>query len=265
MFYEHERFGAPVMRPMLSEFPLDKKTFKLDDQYMLSDRLLVRPIMERGQTEVLVYFPSTSLDGKEGVRWYKTWDHEEVKDFLGRNPIGIQRFEMDFWNIPVFQRGGTIIPKKENAQKASVYMQDDPITLIIALDESMKAKGTLYIDDEKSYGYKQGEYLYLEFEYDNDKLTCKFIDKNATFATKSNLHKVIVSGLNFVPNKANLEGSSSPFEIIVDSRFNHFVIQNIDVSVFEEWTLIISAAHAKHLAYTALIAMLTVHVSRFLL
>ena len=38
--------------------------------------------------------------------------------------------------IPVYQRGGTIIPKKERIRRSSALMANDPITLIIALDKN---------------------------------------------------------------------------------------------------------------------------------
>jgi len=36
--------------------------------------------------------------------------------------------------IPVFQRGGSIIPSKERVRRCSSLMTDDPYTLTIALD-----------------------------------------------------------------------------------------------------------------------------------
>ena len=47
----------------------------------------------------------------------------------------------------VYQRGGTIIPKKERVRRSSALMRHDPYTLVVALDRAGRATGTLYIDD----------------------------------------------------------------------------------------------------------------------
>ena len=57
--------------------------------------------------------------------------------------------------IPVYQRGGTIIPRKERGRRASSLMRDDPYTLVVALNTEGKAQGTLYIDDEHTFEYRQ--------------------------------------------------------------------------------------------------------------
>lgn len=52
MFYEHERSGLPIMRPLLSQYPLDKDAYAIDYEYLLSDKLLVRPVMQKGVHKV---------------------------------------------------------------------------------------------------------------------------------------------------------------------------------------------------------------------
>jgi alpha-glucosidase (family GH31 glycosyl hydrolase) len=47
---------------MLSEYPLDKAAYELDDQFLLGDVLLVRPVMEAGVKKVNIYLPSTAGD-----------------------------------------------------------------------------------------------------------------------------------------------------------------------------------------------------------
>jgi alpha 1,3-glucosidase len=43
----------------------------------------------------------------------------------------------------------------------------------VALDANKQAKGTLYIDDEKSFAYRQGKYLYIEFEFKDGVLSSR--------------------------------------------------------------------------------------------
>ena len=158
MFYEHERSGLPIMRPLLSQYPLDKNAFALDNEYMLSDKLLVRPVMQKGVNKVDVYFPSKNGD-KQADIWYDVDDHRKIER------VGVESVSVNQHKIPVYQRGGTIIPKKERIRRSAVLMHDDPYTLVVAVDAAKQAKGTLYIDDELSFEYRQGKYLYLEFEF----------------------------------------------------------------------------------------------------
>ncbi|KAI3523968.1 hypothetical protein L1887_02522 [Cichorium endivia] len=58
--------------------------------------------------------------------------------------------------IPLFQRSGTIIPRKDRFRRSTVQMENDPYTLVISLDNSGEAEGELYIDDGKSYEFKNG-------------------------------------------------------------------------------------------------------------
>lgn len=257
MFYEHERFGAPVMRPMLSGYPLDKNVFRLDDQYMLSDKLLVRPVLNEGVTKVNVHFPSIDGD-KKGERWYDTDDYKLFES------VGVQVIDVDAKKTPVYQRGGTIIPKKEIIRKSSVWMRDDPVALIIAVDSDEKADGTLYVDDELSYNYQTGKYLYLKFELNKKILTSKFVDKNANFTTKSLFDKVLIAGFKDLPPFANLKtsnGESKQLEITKSSDL-FFTIENLKISLMDEWTLDISGAKQNILCMGLILIVSLVHAFR---
>lgn len=250
MFYEHERFGTPVMRPMLMDYPLDKSVYALDDQYMLSDKLLVRPVMEKDVKDVNVSFPSTN-GAREGDLWYDTDNYHKI-DFVGSTTI-----DVDINKTPVFQRGGTIISKKEVIRKSSVRMTDDPISLYVAVDKELRAHGTLFIDDEKSYDYRDSsKYLYLQFDFVEDRLTNRKVDRDADFETMSKLGKVVIAGVAEIPSYATLTipgGQSKRLEITEFTQ-NYFVIDNPDVSFRDEWSIILNGAKQKAFCATLLIA-----------
>lgn len=166
LFYEYERSGLPIMRPLLSHYPKDKNSFAIDNEFMWSDKLLIRPVMQKGASKVDVYFPSTNGDKHADIYY-------DVDDYRRIEKVGVETIPVDLYKVPVFQRGGTIIPKKERIRRSAVLMQDDPFTLIVAVDKNKHAKGTLYIDDEKSYDYRQGKYLYLEFEFKDNVLSSR--------------------------------------------------------------------------------------------
>ncbi len=57
LYEEAHQTGAPLIRTMFFEFPLDKKCWDLKDQYMFGSRYLVAPVLELHQTERDVYLP----------------------------------------------------------------------------------------------------------------------------------------------------------------------------------------------------------------
>ena len=58
--------------------------------------------------------------------------------------------------VPVYQRGGTIVPKRERVRRSAALMHQDPVSLVVAPDRDGKAKGRLYLDDGESFKYREG-------------------------------------------------------------------------------------------------------------
>jgi myogenesis-regulating glycosidase len=68
--------GSPIVRPLFFEFPDDEKSFAVKDEFMLGERFLVAPVLQKGAVSRDVYLPRG------------TWT--------------------DFWSGKVF-RGGSVI------------------------------------------------------------------------------------------------------------------------------------------------------------
>jgi len=258
MFYEHERFETPIMRPMLMDYPLDRNVYTLDDQYMLSDKLLVRPVMEKGAKNVTVRFPST--DGAQaGHFWYDTDDYHKI------TAVGVQTIDVNINKTPVYQRGGTIITKKEIVRKSTVTMTNDPVSLYVAVDKDNRAKGTLFIDDETSYDYRESKYLYLAFDFNSDTLTSSHIDQGADFETECKLDKVVFAGVEKLPSYVTVRTSDGESRLeIVEFTQNYFVIDNPNVSLRREFTIILNGAKQNVSCTSLLIATFLVLVKNLL-
>lgn len=73
-FYLCSLSGVPVARPLWVEFPRDKNTYNMDDQYMVGSSLLVHPITEQYATTVHLYLPGSTavsfqkMGREEGAR-----------------------------------------------------------------------------------------------------------------------------------------------------------------------------------------------------
>lgn len=93
LFYEHELEGQPIMRPMLAQYPQDERTFDMDHQYMLADKLLVRPVTEENAKFAVVYFPF--VNGSEEI-WY------DIDRYKRYNETGFVQFEVDRYSVCIY-------------------------------------------------------------------------------------------------------------------------------------------------------------------
>nr|CAD7194435.1 unnamed protein product [Timema douglasi] len=227
LFYEHEKTGAPVMRPLWAEFPSELATFTIDDEHLIGNALLVHPVTDSGASSVNVYFPGPH------TWWYSV---DTYQKYVGGTNIQIP---VNIRSIPVYQRGGTIIPKKERIRRSSVLSFDDPYTLIVALDKNNSAAGTLYIDDGESFEYRSGKYLYLSLQFDGKTLSSSFID-HTQYPTKSWLERVIIVGWQTPISQAQVTSKSvgmMTVETVYKKATQTLVIRKPTVSMTEEWTI----------------------------
>lgn len=163
LFQEASTEGVPIIRPMFFVFPRDESTYRMDDQFMVGDALLVKPVTTAGATHSEVYFA-----GNE--KWFDFYDGQ-----VKRGP-GVQSVPSPAYKIPVYQRAGTIIPKREKPRRSSKEMENDPFTLVIAVDSNGEASGRLYLDDGESFEYTRGDYILREFKVQGKVLTSRSLN-----------------------------------------------------------------------------------------
>lgn len=65
--------------------------------------------------------------------------------------------------VPLFIRGGSIIPTRERPRRSSVLMKNDPFTLRVALGTRGSARGELYLDDGETFSHRDGKFIWREF------------------------------------------------------------------------------------------------------
>ena len=144
--------------------------------------------------------------------------------------------------IPVYQRGGTIIPKKERVRRSSALMRHDPYTLVVALDKSGRATGTLYIDDGISFEYATAsKRLYMQFSYADGKLTGHQLE-TPSYETRSWLEKVVVLGLNEDSGSGTATLKTPTTEVRklqtkFDAKKKALVIRKPGVNMADEWEI----------------------------
>lgn len=232
LFYINEQTGKPPMRPLWSEFPADENVFGLDDQHMVGPSIMIKPITDQGATSVEVVFP-----GHNEV-WY---DVKAMRKFTGGTTKTFT--DVTLATVPVFQRGGSIIPYKFRLRRASKQMADDPFTLLVALDNNMSAQGELYFDDSISYKYRHAkEFVHISFTFSNNQLTSKCVDKASKFVTKAWLERVIIYGVRSEPKSVRIEyanSQSSQLEFNFDSNGGTLLIRKPGVNINIDFVIIV--------------------------
>ena len=128
------------MRPLFFHYPEDDEVVDMDHQFLCGEELLIHPVTASSVKEVEVYLPHGT--------WY------DVDDLTRHEGAGYKKIPVTLSKIPVFQRGGSVIPRKRRVRRSSQQMFKDPITLTVALDSNGEARGDLYQDDEHTLDYK---------------------------------------------------------------------------------------------------------------
>ncbi|PAN50860.1 hypothetical protein PAHAL_9G552500 [Panicum hallii] len=235
LFREASVTGIPVMRPLWLEFPDDKETYNNGEAFMVGPSLLAQGIYEEGQKSVSVYLP-----GKES--WY---DLRNGSPYKGSVSHKLQVLED---SIPSFQRGGTIVPRKDRFRRSSTQMVNDPYTLVIALNSSNAAEGELYVDDGKSYDYQQGAFIHRRFVFADNKLTSLNIAPDnlgkKKFTSDCVVERIIILGLRsgakkaiIEPGNREVEIESGPISLRSGSSLVVPTIRRPNVRIVDDWTI----------------------------
>jgi len=239
VFYEAERTGMPVMRMMWMHYPKTAALFATDNQYLLGSDLLVVPVTAQGATEAEVFFPADHL-------WYDVKTMELASDKIAPSEVLSRVVPADIDTIPVYQRGGSIIPRKLRLRRSTMMMKTDPYTLYIALDEKRQAIGFLHMDDEASFGYKKrSEFADATFTADFD--SGAKIDNTVTrgsgwagfdgLADDMMIERIVVMGLTNPPAKMTVVENGESLDFSFNPQANVLVVRKPELSAFNDWTI----------------------------
>lgn len=127
------RKGNSVARPLFFQYPEDQMALEIDTQFMWGSGLLFSPVLQQGARSVTAYFPKD--------RWYEYYKGSII-DSNGENIVLPASFE----TVNLHIRGDSVIPTQK-AELTTTESRKNPYDLIVALNETGHAHGTLYIDD----------------------------------------------------------------------------------------------------------------------
>lgn len=137
-FADYHYHGTPPFRALVTDYPQDKNTHNLDDEYLVGESLLAAPLFGN-DTARDVYLP-------EGA-WYCFWTHARYEG--GKK----HRIEMPPERIPLFIKEGTLLPL---ADPLEYVTPETRFGLTVQVFGASARDFTLYEDDGVSYDYERG-------------------------------------------------------------------------------------------------------------
>ena len=190
LFEESHRNGAPIMRPLLFEYPGDTTTYTVDDEFLLGDAMLVAPITRRGVEHRHVYLP-------EGC-WFHYWTGERFDGpahILAHAPLG---------EPPIYVKANKVIPLGPEMNHTG-EKPADPLTLLL-----YPAPGTgdsnLYEDAGDGFAHLDGEYARrpISCEASSDHVTVHIGGREGSFTPQRNGVLLVIRGLE-APEEVRLD------------------------------------------------------------
>jgi alpha-glucosidase len=145
-FMRSSETGDPIQRPLIYDFQHDRHARETDDAYMFGDALLVAPVLAPGQTARHVYLPQGTW-----VDWYTGERHAGGQFITAAAPLD---------RIPLFARGGRIIPTYEAAPSSTMDHHPELLELhLVVPDEDGEFFSQLHEDDGISNAFQSGAFL----------------------------------------------------------------------------------------------------------
>ncbi len=138
--------GIPAMRPLVLEFPDDRLTWNLEDQFMVGSDLLVAPVLQEGAREREIYLPKGE--------WYDFWTGRRV---VGGTPM---RLPVTIDSIPLFTRSGAFIFRQPVVQHTGAMAGQ---ALEVHVYPAPSSESVLYEDDGATLAYQQGAFMLRRF------------------------------------------------------------------------------------------------------
>jgi len=150
LFYQGEKTGLPIMRPLVLHYPNDPNVRDMNGEFLVGENLLVAPVLEQGVRHKNVYLP-------EGT-WYDFWTGEKVEGnqfFLREAPIDV---------CPIYIKAGSILPTYEVMQ----YVGEKPYDKLVLLTTPGEGSYEHFQDNGSDYAYRNGEYNLYRFTMKED-------------------------------------------------------------------------------------------------
>jgi alpha-D-xyloside xylohydrolase len=150
-FADYHFKGIPAFRALVMDYPDDKNTYNLSDEYLIGDGLLAAPLTEK-QDERKVYLPAGT--------WY---DFNTNQKFAGGQEYTIHP---TLNQLPLFVKQGTILPL---AKPVEFIAPDTKFEITCYVYGNGSANATLFEDDGITFNYEKGTYNHVSLAWAKNK------------------------------------------------------------------------------------------------
>ena len=150
-FADYRFKGIPPFRALVVDYPQDKNTYNISDEYMIGAGILAAPLTEKMDNRT-VYLPA-------GI-WY---DFNTNKKYEGGKTYTINPTNTQ---LPIFIKAGTILPLADPVD----FVSPDTKFVITCYVYGVNATpAALFEDDGITFNYQQGAYNTVNLSYSNGK------------------------------------------------------------------------------------------------
>ncbi|OMJ84624.1 hypothetical protein SteCoe_14215 [Stentor coeruleus] len=220
-FYYYAQYGIPIIRPMYLQYPDYEEFNEMLEVFHFGEALVVVPITEPGICCVEILLPY----GK----WYDFYNYKEILHT-------IKTVDVEEGKIPVFIKGGnTFFLQKPGL--STLKMEDNPYTIVIALDEDGKSNGSVFIDDGISFDYKYGRVLIGNIEVKDGVVEYKV---NDGFKKIKEVRKIVIIGMCFENRNVMVEGDKIVHKVLYGN--NWIVLKVRRFRLNENWRVTFNIA-----------------------
>jgi len=218
VFWEHHRYGFPILRPVLMhEQDVYKNHFR-QDEFTYGDKILICPVLAPDQETRHVYLPK----GK----WYYFWTNEMVD--------GGQEVEVTtpLDTMPIFMKAGAVIPEYPVMQYVGEHeIQEVKLNVYYA---DYEVNSFLFEDYGETFAYEQDIYLEKKFvvEGKSHKLTIQQ-SMEGLYTPRYDNYDFNIIGLPFKPTRIIADdkevkeftfGKDKVLNLTLRKNFTHLVI-----------------------------------------
>lgn len=229
-FYEASVSGQPVLVPTYYEAPDNEVAYGIDDQFYVGNSgLLVKPVTHKDTSMVKIFVPDDEIyyDYNSGLQ-------------TGSGSVWVE-YEAMLDTIPILMKGGHIHARKDRNRRSTELMKFDPYTLVIAVDQYKTAQGSLYVDDGKSFAYRDGDYLYQNFSFDKNTLKAEpeHLPTKTVHFTEVPVGKIELMGVKptNIGDTVTITENGKTWTAEVIKQDHHIVIRNPRMSIGGSWEL----------------------------
>jgi alpha 1,3-glucosidase len=168
VWYTHSIYtlthGRSPVVPLFYEWPEIEAFHDVEHEALLGDSFLVCPVLSEGVKKVTITKPP-------GI-WYDFVTGLSIHD-------GYEK-PVTMFDIPVFLRGGRIVPLYCTPGQSTNATIRTPLTLMIGGDEHGEAEGVIYLDDGLTFAYESGEFIHRRFTFKNGVLSSRKVSPQET-------------------------------------------------------------------------------------